>query len=265
MREDIMIEKVRSKDGTLIAYQRGGEGPPLVLVHGTLGSCRRWPVVPALEQRFTVCAIERRGRGESGDAPNYAIEREFEDVAALVDSIGEPVNLLGHSFGGLIALEAALLTDNLRRLIIYESPPILPPYPDGTLKRLETLLDAGDREGAVTTFLSEIAQIPARELEILKASPIYPPMIDAAHTVPRELRTEEAFRIETARFSQLSVPTLLLMGSDSPDIFRSSIEAWHAVLPNSRLVEFPDQQHLAHITAPDLFVREVQTFLQEPD
>jgi pimeloyl-ACP methyl ester carboxylesterase len=259
------MEKVRSKDGTLIAYQRGGEGPPLVLVHGTLGSCRRWPVVPALQQQFTVCAMERRGRGESGDAPNYAIEREFEDVAALVDSIGEPVNLLGHSFGGLIVLEAALLTDNIRRLIVYESPPIPPPYPDGTLERLETLLDAGDREGAVTTFLSEIAQIPAHELEILRASPLFPAMVDAAHTVLRELRTEEHYQIKTDRFTQLNVPALLLMGSDSPGIFRSSIEAWHAVLPNSRLVEFPDQQHLAHITAPDLFIREVGAFLQEPD
>jgi pimeloyl-ACP methyl ester carboxylesterase len=259
------MEKVRSKDGTLIAYQRGGEGPPLVLVHGTLGSCRRWPVVPALQQQFTVCAMERRGRGESGDAPNYAIEREFEDVAALVDSIGEPVNLLGHSFGGLIVLEAALLTDNIRRLIVYEAPPMATPYPDGVLERLETLLDAGDHEGAVTTFLSEIALMPASDLEVLKASPIFPPMLDAAHTVLRELRTEEGYQIRTDRFTQLNVPALLLMGGDSPGIFRSAIEAWHAALPNSRLVEFPDQQHIAHITAPGLFIREVQAFLQEPD
>jgi pimeloyl-ACP methyl ester carboxylesterase len=102
------MEKIMSKDGTPIAYQRSGTGPPLVLVHGTLGSSRRWPVIPMLEKQFTIYAIDRRGYGESGDASNYAIEREYEDIAALVDAIGGEVNLLGHSFGGFCILEAAL-------------------------------------------------------------------------------------------------------------------------------------------------------------
>ena len=104
------IKKVLSKDGTAIAYETIGEGAPLVLVHGTGGTRERWaPVVPALASHFTVYAMDRRGRGESQDGTAvYTIEREFEDVAALVDSIGTPVNLFGHSYGGICALEASV-------------------------------------------------------------------------------------------------------------------------------------------------------------
>src|ERR671913_1467382 len=87
---------------TQVAYSRGGEGPPLVLVHGTAADHSRWaPVLPAFEQHFSICAVDRRGRGGSGDSEDYALEREFEDIAAVVDSIGEPVFLLGHSYGAL--------------------------------------------------------------------------------------------------------------------------------------------------------------------
>ena len=100
--EDYVMEKVISKDGTPIAYQRSGKGAPLVLIHGTGASSERWePVPPALEKHFSVYAVDRRGRGASGDAHTYAIQREFEDVAAVVDSIGDRVELLGHSFGAI--------------------------------------------------------------------------------------------------------------------------------------------------------------------
>src|SRR5690349_20970515 len=100
--------EIRSVDGTAIAYRRSGSGPPLVLVHGTSATPARWAsVAPRLESHFTVYAVDRRGRGMSGDASSYAIEREFEDVAAVVLSIDGPVDLLGHSYGAICALEAA--------------------------------------------------------------------------------------------------------------------------------------------------------------
>jgi pimeloyl-ACP methyl ester carboxylesterase len=112
-------EIVTSNDGTSIACFRSGEGPPLVLIHGTAADHGRWrPVLPAFEERFPVCAVDRRGRGGSGDSDDYAIGREFEDVAAVVDSLGEPVNLLGHSYGALCALETALLARNVRKLVL---------------------------------------------------------------------------------------------------------------------------------------------------
>ena len=112
-------QSTASTDGTTIAYQRSGDGPPLVLVHGTAADHRRWaPVLPALEQQFTVCAVDRRGRGGSGDTAAYAVEQEFDDIAAVVDSLGEPVHLLGHSYGALCALEAALRTRAVRTLML---------------------------------------------------------------------------------------------------------------------------------------------------
>jgi pimeloyl-ACP methyl ester carboxylesterase len=263
------MEKILSRDGTPIAYRRSGAGAPLVLVHGTSATHARWaPILPALEQQFTVYAVDRRGRGESGEAPSYAIEREFEDVAAVVDSIGDGVNLLGHSFGAVCSLEAALLTPHLRKLILYEPPlalPGVPLYPDGVIDRLQALLDAGDRPGVVTTFVREVVQMPPHELELFTSSPAFPARVAAAHTLPRELRTHEAYRFEPKRFERLRVPTLLLLGGDSPRIFSSAIEAVNKALPNSRVVVLPGQQHFAINTSPDLFAREVLAFLAEPD
>jgi len=104
-------DEIVSRDGTTIGVWRSGDGPPLVLVHGAAADHSRWaPVLPALEQRFTVLAIDRRGRGASGDAGDYEIEREYEDLAEVVASVGEEAAVLGHSYGGICALECALLT-----------------------------------------------------------------------------------------------------------------------------------------------------------
>src|SRR5262245_34089346 len=122
------VEYATSDDGTRIAYERSGSGPPLVLVHGT--SVERFSfrfLEPLLRDRFTLCAVDRRGRGESGDpAGRYAIEHEFADVAAVVASLAEPADLFGHSFGATVAMGAAPIATNLRRLILYEPAPGLP-------------------------------------------------------------------------------------------------------------------------------------------
>ena len=257
------MEKIISTDGTPIAYQRSGSGPPLVLVHGTLGTYGRWaPILPALEEQFTVYAIERRGRGESGDSPHYAVEREYEDIAAVVDAIGGEVTLLGHSFGGLCTLEAALRIPHLRSLIAYEPPAGLTPLePPDFADRLRAMLDAGDREGTVLTFLREVVRMPPHELAFYRTLPVFPARVAAAHTLPREFLAAQEYRLEPERFAQLDVPTLLLLGGDSPAFFRQNIEAWHAALPNSQIAVLPGQQHVAMDTAPDLFVGEVKAFL----
>jgi pimeloyl-ACP methyl ester carboxylesterase len=160
------METITSKDGTMIAYQRSGVGPPLVLVHGTTADHTRWtPILPGLEQHFSVYALDRRGRGGSGDAEQYAIEREFEDIVAVVNSIVDPVFLLGHSYGALCSLEAVRRTAHLRKLVLYE-PPIptgIEIYPSEVVSRIQALLDGGDREGAVTTFMQDIAHVPPHE------------------------------------------------------------------------------------------------------
>lgn len=261
------MEKILSKDGTPIAYQRSGAGAPLVLVHGTGGTYTRWtPILPILTKHFTVYAVDRRGRGESGEAPSYAIEREVEDVVAVVDSIGNEVNLLGHSFGALCSLEAALHTSQISKLVLYEPPLPLPGiqiYPEGVIERLQEHLDAGNREGVLITFMREVVRMPAHELELFQSSPAFPARVAAAHTLPRELQAHTTYEFRAERFKNLTIPTLLLLGGDSPPFFKVAIEVVNLALPNSRIVVLPGQQHIAIDTAPDLFAREVLAFLIE--
>jgi len=262
------METVISQDGTPIAYHQSGAGTPLVLVHGTAAAATRWnAILPALAEHFRVYAVNRRGRGASGDSPAYAIEREFEDIAAVVDSLGEPAHLLGHSSGGIYALEAALRARHLRKLVLYEPPlprPGVPINPEGFSERLQALLDAGDREGVLTTFLREGPRMPPHQIEQLRSSPAWPARVAVAHTLPREALALDSYRFDAQRFKELQTPTLLLLGGDSPPFFKAAIEAVDTALPNSRIVVLPGQEHIAMDTAPDLFVREVVTFLTEP-
>jgi pimeloyl-ACP methyl ester carboxylesterase len=261
-------ETVTSLDGTPIAYWRGGEGPPLVLVHGAPADHGRWaPVLPAFERRFTVCAVDRRGRGGSGDSEDYAIEREFEDIAAVVDSLGAPANLLGHSFGALCALEAALLTRNVRKLVLYEPGLNVSDeqiYPPGLIDRLEALLEAGDRDGVVATVARELAGASPDVLEHMRSLPMWEARVAAAHTIPRETRAEEAYRFDPKRVRDLGVPTLLLSGEDSPEYMAASDKAVDEALPDSRIVVMPGQGHVAMDTGTDLFTTEVLRFLEGP-
>jgi pimeloyl-ACP methyl ester carboxylesterase len=260
------MEKIRSKDGTLIAYRQSGEGPPLLLVHGTGGTSRRWaPVVPLLERDFAVYAMDRRGRGESDDAAGpYAIEREFEDVAAVVDGIGGKVHLFGHSYGGICALESALLTGRIDRLVLYEPPMkadstrVLDP---AFLGRLQALLAAGDREGALMAFMREVVRMPEHEIRLSTSLPAWPDRVAAAHTLPRELIAHEGYRFDASRFKGMTLPTLLLVGGDSPDHVRAAIRLLSDVLCNSRVTVLPGQQHVAMETAPEMLAKAVTDFL----
>jgi pimeloyl-ACP methyl ester carboxylesterase len=262
------MPSITSNDGTPIAFQRSGTGPPLVLVHGTSASSSRWiHLLPDLEPLFSIYSLDRRGRGGSGDSESYAIEREFEDIAALAASIEEPIYLLGHSYGAICALEAALRIETLRRLILYEPPISLEgesSNPAGIIERLEANLEVGDREAVVSTFFREVVRMPPDEFELFRSLPTWPLRLAAAHTLPRELRAQDQYLFQAERFAELETPTMLLIGSESPALFRSTLETVNAALPNSRIVVLPGQQHIAMDTAPELFVREVVAFLEEP-
>jgi pimeloyl-ACP methyl ester carboxylesterase len=257
-------------DGAALAYHCLGTGAPLVIVHGAgAANAMAWTgVTPKLAQRFTVYAMDRQGHGQSGDGPDYALEREFEDLAALVQAIGEPVNVLGHSLGGLCALEAGLLTPLIKQLVLYEplslplpGMPGYPGYPAGFFERLEAQIAAGDREGTLMAFYQEIVGLLPQEIEALKASPTYPARLAAAHTLPRELKADVAYTFEPSRFRALKVPTLLLEGGDSRDFEKAGNAAVAAALPDCRVTVLPGQQHIAMYTAPELFLQAVLGFL----
>jgi pimeloyl-ACP methyl ester carboxylesterase len=263
-----MMKTLISKDGTRLAAHSNGEGMPLVLVQGT-GAARpdAWPAFPALAAQFEVTTFDRRGRGKSGDSPDYELAREFEDVAAVVDAVanasGEPVNLLGHSFGGLLALEAALLTDNVRKLVLYEPAVSVPGYRhfgQPFIDRIQALLDAGDRAGVLEASYRG-AGMTEEEIGQLKASPAWSERLAAAHTIPREARSGKRYSFHAQRFQDLTVPVLLLLGADSEAMFKASIEVVHAALPDSRIALLQNQDHVAMYVAPALFVREVVGFL----
>jgi pimeloyl-ACP methyl ester carboxylesterase len=206
------MEKVISKDGTPIGFYRRGAGPPLILVSGsgTANPIAWTAVIAELEKHYTVYALYRRGRGASGDNPNYAIQREFEDIAAVVDAMDEPANLLGHSYGALCALEAALLTHNLRKLVLYEPGIKLPGVilnPPEAIQRMQTLLELGDREGLLAILYREILKIPEHEYEQLRSAPSWSERVAFAQTMVREARAEETMR-STRSDSKICIPRL---------------------------------------------------------
>ena len=257
-----MVHKVVSADGTRIACWRSGAGPPLVLVHGTAADHARWaPVLPALGERCTVIAIDRRGRGESGDAAGYEIEREFEDVAAVAEWAGPGTCVLGHSYGGVCALEAALLTASVGRLVLYEPSMGKVSPPAELIERLEALLAAGQRDELLRVFMGEVAGVPADQIEAMRSLPAWAARMAAAHTIPRELRAEAGLRFDPSRFRDLDVPTMLLQGGESRDAFREGVAVVHAAVAGSRVVVLPGQGHIAMDTATDLFTSEVMSFL----
>lgn len=259
-----------SADGTPIVAQKSGDGPPLVVVHGIAGDATRWTTVRSrLSARYTLFAVDRRGRGSSGDSPSYAIAREAEDVVALVDAIGEDVFLLGHSFGGVVALEASSMlvarssAPRVKKLVVYE--PFVPaaPVSESTLLMREylALAESGDREALVLRFLREIVQMSDAEVGRLRAHSSWPARVAAAPTIAREMAAIERHRFDPANLVARDLPIRMLLGQESPAFLREATNRLAAMLPTTtRIVELPQQKHIAMDTAPDLFVREVSAF-----
>lgn len=264
------METVTSKDGTEIAYKVTGSGQPLLLLHGSgVSDHRRWEIAgvrPSLAEHFTVYAIDRRGRGMSGDAAEYAFEREVEDVTAVVENIDEPVTLLGHSYGALIALETAFRTDKIAKLILYE--PLFSVdgqqlTPDKVINEMNDLLDDGKNEQALIFFCREIGGLTPVEIDTFRASAGWQDRVEGAHTLPREEQASADYKFHPDRFSKISPPTLLISGSESPKSFKDATKALHEALPNSRISIFEGEKHVAMNNVPDRFIEEVVTFISE--
>jgi pimeloyl-ACP methyl ester carboxylesterase len=259
-----------SADGTEIAFMTCGRGPALVLVHGMVSDHHRWsPLLPHLMQHVTVHAMDRRGRGLSGDAADYGVVREFEDVAAVVEAVaevsGSVVDVYGHSSGGLFAFGAATLTSRIRKLVLYEGWPVPQPpaslYPPGFADTLDTLLAEGNREAVAETFLREVLAMPPEQFETYRSQPSWRHRVAAAHTIPREIRTEHDLGWDPKMAAAVPVPVLLVVGGESPDALRGDPEAVAAALPYARIAVVPGQGHVADVLAPAIFADILLTFL----
>jgi pimeloyl-ACP methyl ester carboxylesterase len=254
---------VTSADGTPIAVHRSGDGPPLVLVHGAAADHSRWrPVLPALEERFTVMAVDRRGRGGSGDTAPYSLAREVEDVVAVAEAAGPGAVLLGHSHGAMCALEAARRLPGLRALVLYEPPLGFVHWPAEVVGRLEALLADGRRDELLEVFLSQVAGLPPDQVALMRSLPAWRGRLAAAHTIPREERANREYVFDPARFAGVRVPALMLTGGDSPPGFHAAARAVVAALPDCRLAVMPGQRHAAMDTDTARFTAEVTAILE---
>ena len=259
---------VSSADGTPIGVFGSGDGPPLVLVHGASADHTTFRVVePRLARWYTVHAIDRRGRGASGDTLPYAIEREFEDIAAVVEMLaeetGRPVSVFGHSYGGRCALGAALTSDRVARVICYEGAPAPAGHgyqPPDLRQRLRELLASGDRDALLGEFMTRVVGMSGTELDAYRADPIWPVRVAAAGTIPRELDAEIDHAASLERLGAVGQPVLQLLGSESREVFRMATLALDGRLADGRIVEISGARHAAHHTHPDAVVDAIRAF-----
>jgi pimeloyl-ACP methyl ester carboxylesterase len=264
----VAMTLVTSTDGTRIAVHVSGAGRPLVVVPGTSSDHTSWRLaLPFLEPHVAVHLMDRRGRGASGDGRGYAIEQEYADVAAVVDAAGSGVDVLGHSYGGNLAFGAALMTGNIRRMVLYEGWPVPDlahrTAPPQLLSRLETLLARGDADSMLETFYRDMVRMTPEEIRGLRATPSWPSRVAAAHTVPRELRAFGAQPFDPVRAALIDVPVLLLVGADSPAEIQADPLRVAAALPDAWIRVLPGQAHIAHLTDPGVLARAVLSFLRD--
>lgn len=255
----------RSADGVPIACYRSGSGPALVAVHGTAADHTAWDLVaPLLVRHFTVYAMDRRGRGASGDASEYSLEREFADVVAVVDGIGQPVHLYGHSFGAMCASEAAMRTSHLASLTLYEGglkPPGFRIMSEEFISQIETLIAQGQREEALSIFMPQGAGLSPQELDVLRRNPAWAARLASAHTIPREVRALNEYGTDVNRLRTLSVPTLMLVGERTNARLREAALAVAGMIPGRHVRELAGQGHAAHQTAPEMLATALTEFL----
>jgi pimeloyl-ACP methyl ester carboxylesterase len=257
-------QRITSRDGTSLYVSSSGSGPPLLLVHGTAGDSRRWQALRALlEPQLTVHALDRRGRGQSGDGSDYDIQREFEDVAAVVDAIAEqsggPLGVYGHSLGALCALAATGLTHNIGRLALYELP--VTSAADRSLPLAE-MVAAGQRDAALELFMLEEAGLSDTELSVLRARPGWWQMrLEMLETIVREHEADLSRAWPLARLDG-GPPTTLLVGTASPDAFRAELIRL-ARTHGWRLAMLEGQGHVADALAPHLVADVLLDFFLE--
>ena len=271
-----------SRDGTPIAYfevlppagrnRRSSTPPPLLLVHGAAADHTTWRASgPRLALRRQVFAMDRRGRGASGDGEGlpYSIEREYDDVAAVAEALasrtGRPaVDVAGHSYGGRAALGASLVTESIRRVVVYEGAPVPPGVSYGSQELVEDVraaLARGDREAALSTFLQGIVGLSDAAMEAYRREAVWPARVAAASTILREIEAEAGRAASIDALGRATVPVLLLLGSISRSPFRIGTDALAERLADARMAVIKGAAHAAHHTHVDAFVGLVEQFL----
>ncbi len=266
---------VTSADGTDVGCHVFGEGPPLLMVHGVAidHSCFD-RARPALSEQFTLYVMDRRGRGISGDNEDWSLYREFEDVQAMIEGIaaetGGPINLFGHSLGGLCTVEAAsrIKTDSIRRYFAYDPAIPKPPRSPALIaiadKLAQILKETGDREKMIETHLLEWTKISPEVLARQKADKDrWSRRLGWAHTIPREYKGGEVYRADLSLYKSVKVPTRIMVGELSHAGLQESAQTLADTISGADLIVFKGAGHYGFTSDPQTFVREMVKFFIE--
>lgn len=259
------MQTVRSSDGTRIAFDRYGEGAPVILVGGALSARGdAASLAKSLASRFTVFGYDRRGRGDSGDTLPYAVEREIEDIAALIDMAGGSACVYGKSSGAILCLDAARqLGDSIAKLALYEPPFIVddtrPPVPTDYVAHLNELIAAGRQGDALDYFMTKavMADMPgdiaAGIIAQMRQSPMWSGMEAIAHTLPYAGLISEEYMVgrpePLQQWATVTTPTLVIDGGASPAWMHHAAETIGAILPNAQRRTLEGQTHAVN---PDM-------------
>ena len=241
------MDTVASQDGTTIAFDRAGDGPPLILVNaGPTDRNVNAALAGLLAAQFTVLNYDRRGRGDSGDTAPYAVDREYEDLDAVIDAGGGPACVFGDSGGGILALEAAARGLAITKLAVWEPPYVLdgtrPPAPKDYQQQLRGLLAAGRRGDMVELFMTQAVGLPAEFVAPLRASPFFPSMEAVAHALVYDAMVVGDFSLPTGRLATVKAPTLVVDGGQTPWL-TTAADAVASALPDAQRRSLQGQPH----------------------
>jgi pimeloyl-ACP methyl ester carboxylesterase len=255
------MEQVTSNDGTSIAYDRSGEGPGVILVSG--GSVDRLsnePVGALLADRFTVFNYDRRGRGPSGDTPPYAVQREVEDLDAVIGAAGGSAFVYGTSSGAALVLEAAAAGLAITKLALWEPPYIIDPAmrpPSDTAETFERLVSQGRRGDAVEFFMATVVGMPAEFVAQARSQPWWGATEALAHTLAYDARVMGDYSVPVDRAELVAAPTLVITGGASFPFMHETAKALASALPNGEIRTLEGQ---SHDVAPDVIAPALAEF-----
>jgi pimeloyl-ACP methyl ester carboxylesterase len=250
------MSTVTSKDGTSIAYERMGSGPAVILVGGGLDDgSENAPLVPQLADHFTVLNYARRGRGESGDTPHYAVEREIEDIDALIAEAGGSAHLYGVSSGGALALEAAAAVSAIDRIAVFEVPyNVAGDWPARWAEYCDTLgaLLSEDRRGDAVELFMRLADTPDEVIASVRTAPVWPGLEAIAHTLAYDAACLGNGQPPASRLARIAQPTLVATGGPHPPdaatwvlALDDAADAIAASIPNAERQTIEGQGHVA--------------------
>ena len=256
------LRHVTSRDGTDIAIDRTGTGPAVILVSGA--SVDRWSnaaIASQLAPSFTVFNYDRRGRGDSGDTLPYAVEREVEDIEAVLEAAGGSAHIYGSSSGAALALEAATRLSGITRVVMWEPPFV--PNPGGEsapdhVAEYERLLAQGRRSEMAEYFMAKVVGMPPEFVAQAKSQPWWAGQVKIAHTLAYDARIMADESLPTERAKAVTVPVLVLTGGKSFPFMHETAKALATVLPNGRHQMLEGQEHNV---APEVIGPVVAEFL----